>query len=122
MKNIKYVLVAILVLGTLGAIFKPKKKSENNIKTEKVNIETKKDKLVKKSIDLDNSEFWNEFDPMVKIRVYKMIEEKNCSGLQAEFNITADNMDRLQSSGKSASRNIDLMDFLTKQMRELNCY
>lgn len=43
-------------------------------------------------------------------------------GLQEEFNITADNMDKLQSTGKSVSTNLDLMDFLKDKMKELDCH
>jgi hypothetical protein len=119
MKNIKYVLLGILVLGILGAIFKPKTKS---VETEKSIVVTKKTEPQKLAIDLDRSEFWDEFDPMVKERVYKMIDEKDCTGLQQEFNTTADVMDKLQATGKSASRNLDLMDFLEEQMKKLDCH
>ena len=50
-----------------------------------------------------------------------MIKEKDCAGLQSEFNITADNMDRLQSAGKSGSRNLELMAFLEDKIKELDC-
>lgn len=120
MKNVKYVLIGIVILGVLGNIFKPKKKE---IEAVKIKIEeAKKVKQEEKIIDLDNSKFWNDFDPLVKTRIYKMIEEKDCSGLQKEFNITADNMDRLQASGNSGSRNLDLMKFLEEKIKELDCY
>ena len=124
MKKVKYVLIGIVALGVIGAILKPKKKEidSNKVATEKIEEAPKKTEQEKKLIDLDNSKFWDEFDPVVKIRIYKMIEEKNCSGLQDEFNTTADNMDKLQSAGKSASRNIDLMDFLEDKMKELDCH
>ena len=124
MKKVKYVLIGIVALGVIGAILKPKKKEidSNKVATEKIEEAPKKTAQEKKLIDLDNSKFWNEFDPVVKIRIYKMIEEKNCSGLQDEFNTTADNMDKLQSAGKSASRNIDLMDFLEDKMKDLDCH
>ncbi len=77
--------------------------------------------IQKDEIDIDNSSFWQEFDPIVKERVYKLIKEKDCEGLQKEFNITADNMDRLQVNGKSATKNIDLMRFLEETMKELDC-
>lgn len=123
MKKVKYVLIGIVALGVIGAIVKTKKKdiSSNKVTTEKIKEAPKKIEQEKKLIDLDNSKFWDEFDPLVKIRIYKMIEEKDCSDLQDEFNITADNMDKLQSAGKSASRNIDLMHFLEEQMKEFDC-
>lgn len=124
MKKVKYVLIGIVALGVIGAIVKTKKKDidSNKVTTEKIEEAPKKIEQEKKLIDLDNSKFWDEFDPIVKIRIYKMIEEKNCSGLQDEFNTTADNMDKLQSAGKSASRNIDLMEFLEDKMKDLDCH
>lgn len=124
MKKVKYVLIGIIALGVIGAIVKTKKKDidSNKVTTEKIDEAPKKIEQEKKLIDLDNSKFWDEFDPVVKIRIYKMIEEKDCSGLQVEFNTTADNMDKLQSAGKSASRNIDLMDFLEDKMKDLDCH
>jgi hypothetical protein len=124
MKKVKYVLIGIVALGVIGAIVKTKKRdlNSNKVTTEKIEEAPKQIEQEKKLIDLDNSKFWDEFDPIVKIRIYKMIEEKDCSGLQDEFNITADNMDKLQSAGKSASRNIDLMDFLEDKMKELDCH
>lgn len=73
-------------------------------------------------IKMDDSEFWKKFDPIVKQRIYQMIKDKDCASLQQEFNTTADNMDRLQKAGKSASRNVDLMNFLDQEMKELDCY
>ena len=119
MKYVKYLLIGIVALAVLGSIFKPRKKEVETGKLEEV---TQKVELEKKLIDLDNSKFWNDFDPIVKIRIYKMIEEKDCSSLQQEFNTTADNMDRLQASGKSGSRNLELMSFLENKMIELHCY
>lgn len=124
MKKVKYVLIGIVALGVIGAIVKTKKKdiSSNKVTTEKIKEAPKMIEEEKKLIDLDNSKFWDEFDPLVKIRIYKMIEEKDCSSLQDEFNVTADNMDKLQSAGKSASRNIDLMNFLEEKMKEFDCH
>lgn len=80
------------------------------------------DRQEEEPMDLDNSKFWEKFDPIVKQRIYKMIKEKDCAGLQQEFNVTADNMDRLQASGMSGSRNLDLMSFLEGQMKEMGCH
>ena len=73
-------------------------------------------------MEKDHSAFWKKFDPIVKKRVYDLIEQKDCAGLQDEFNIAADNMDKLQVTGKSGSRNLELMDFLDNQMKKLDCY
>ena len=59
----------------------------------------------------DDSDFWEKFDPIVKRRVYDLIKNKDCEGLQKEYNITADNLDRIHNSGGTSSRNLDLMFF-----------
>jgi len=70
----------------------------------------------------DNSDFWSKYDPIVKRRIYNLIKNKDCKELQNEFNITADNLDRIQNSGGSGNRNLELMDFLNEKMNELGCY
>lgn len=112
----------------------PKREKENTVEVSKKEIsfstapkaevksKVKPANIQKEEIQIDNSDFWNEFDPIVKERVYKMIKEKDCTGLQEEFNVTADNMDRLQASGRSGARNLDLMNFLEEKMQELDCH
>jgi len=51
-----------------------------------------------------------------------LIKKKDCQGLQEEFKVTADNMDRIQASGGDGSRNLDLMNFLEDQMQDLDCH
>lgn len=94
---------------------------EYNPNSEKNTISTSTNVTSSETDEVDNSDFWNEFDPIVKERVHKMIKEKDCAGLQSEFNITADNMDKLQSTGKSGSRNLELMAFLEDKIKELDC-
>lgn len=125
-KNVRYGIYFILLILIGANIKQPtRKKKKNNlveIPTSNEKSKTKyNDELKQNEIQIDNSTFWNEFDPIVKERIYKMIKEKDCRGLQKEFNVTADNMDRLQARGKSASRNLELMDFLQDQMNELKC-
>ena len=70
----------------------------------------------------DDSDFWKKFDPIVKRRVYDLIKNKDCEGLQKEYNITADNLDRIHNSGGTSSRNLDLMFFLDEKMKDIGCY
>ena len=70
----------------------------------------------------DDSDFWEKFDPIVKRRVYDLIKNKDCEGLQKEYNITADNLDRIHNSGGTSSRNLDLMFFLDEKMKDIGCY
>ncbi|MBC5834346.1 hypothetical protein G6N05_07825 [Flavobacterium sp. F372] len=121
MKKVVYILAGIIAIGVIGNLINPRKKEvKEEVKTENKPNVVKNEK--KSEMELDNSEFWTLYDPMVKERIYKLIEDKDCKGLQDEFNVTAENMDRLQKTGKSASRNIDLMDFLEDKMKELGCH
>lgn len=131
-RTYRYGLYFILFLCIGVTIKKPSKKIENPVASTEMSLDTtteakvklnaKTPNLQKEEIDIDNSSFWQEFDPIVKERVYKLIKEKDCEGLQKEFDITADNMDRLQTSGKSGSKNLELMNFLEKQLKKFNCY
>ncbi|WP_418514105.1 hypothetical protein [Corallibacter sp.] len=85
-------------------------------------VETKEVEKEEPKMKMDNSAFWNEFDPIVKERIHKLIESKDCAGLQQEFNNTADNMDRIQNAGGSGSRNLKLLTFLEDKMKDLDCY
>lgn len=85
-------------------------------------VETKEVEKEEPKMKMDNSAFWNEFDPIVKERIHKLIVNKDCAGLQQEFNITADNMDRIQNAGGSGSRNLKLLTFLEDKMKDLDCY
>jgi len=131
-RTYRYGLYFIFLLCIGVTIEKPRKKIENPVSVAnmslntnpeaKVKSYTKTANLQKEEIDIDNSSFWKEFDPIVKERVYKLIKEKDCEGLQKEFDLTADNMDKLQANGKSGTRNLELMSFLENTMKELNCH
>ena len=72
---------------------------------------------------MGDDDFWNEFDIMVKERVYTLIKNKDCRELQKEFNITADHADRFHKIRDSrASKHTSLMSFIDDKMRELECY
>lgn len=131
-KTYRYVTYFIFFLCIGVTIKNPIKKKENSATTTEISLNTtaeakiksniKTSNVQKEEIYTDNSSFWKEFDPIVKERVFSLIKEKDCQGLQKEFDITAGNMDRLQASGKNASKNLDLMNFLEEKMKELNCY
>jgi hypothetical protein len=71
---------------------------------------------------MGNNDFWNKYDPLVKKRIYKLIIEKNCKGLQEEYNTAANMMEKKQKSGIRASKEVELVTFLDNKMRDLNCY
>ena len=117
--------VYILLLAFIGINIEHKPSKQPSTHKEQREIvkivhATQQPKLT--AMEKDNSAFWEKYDPIVKERVYKLIEKKDCAGLQEEFKITVDNMDRIQASGGSAQRNLDLMQFLDDQMKELDCY
>ncbi|MCT4664939.1 MAG: hypothetical protein N4A45_06865 [Flavobacteriales bacterium] len=71
---------------------------------------------------MGNADFWNLYDPMVKTRIYKFIVDKNCKKLQIEFNTADDMRKRKHKSSMSASKEVDLMDFLNNKMSDIGCY
>lgn len=71
---------------------------------------------------MEKCKVWNKYDPIVKDRIELMIFNKDCGALQEEFDATAENSERIHASGRTANRNLDLMDFLDEQMKELDCY
>jgi len=125
-KGTRYISYAVILLF-VGAMTKKPYKAVNAISTEvEINHKANNQPNViiqnDDKIEMDNSDFWNDFDPIVKERIYNLIKAKDCHGLQEEFNITADNMERLQATRKSGSRNLDLMGFLEDEMKKLECY
>lgn len=78
--------------------------------------------LIEKMNEMDNSDFWNEFDPIVKERIYNLVQNKDCQGLQIEFNTTADNLDRYHASGRSSQRHSKLLQFVNEKLEEIGCY
>ena len=71
---------------------------------------------------MDDIDVWNEFAPDVKTRIELMIFNKDCDGLQKEFNNADENIKRFHESGRSSNKHTELMDFVDEQMRELGCY
>lgn len=121
-KYIRYGLYLVLFV-LAGSFIKNIDKHTSTTSTKVAAQEVKISKDTKKEpIELDHAKFWDKYDPIVKQRVYKMMEEKDCVGLQQEFEITADNMDKLQATGKSGERNLSLMQFLEERMKELDCH
>lgn len=55
-------------------------------------------------------------------KVYKFIENKDCAGLQSEFNTAANNMDNHHKAGKKGGKFLELMDFLDLELKKAGCY
>lgn len=83
-------------------------------------MEIEKVNKIQSEIQLDNSEFWKNYSPDVKTRIHKLIENKDCKGLQEEFNL-ADKNNQAQMN-RTGRNNAELMDFIDNNMRELGCY
>ncbi len=71
---------------------------------------------------MGSSDFWNKYDPIVKQRIYKLIENKDCSELQNEFNNAADMMEKKQSSRIGSEKELELVSFLDNKLKESECY
>jgi hypothetical protein len=91
---ILFLFIGVTIKKQVKKIENPVASTEMNLDTttEVIKLNAKTPNIQKEEIDIDNSSFWQEFDPIVKERVYKLIKEKDCEGLQKEFDITADNM------------------------------
>lgn len=94
-----------------GCKFKPSEQKKES------SIEQKKETPIVKDLP-----FWSEFDTIVKVRVYKFIENKDCAGLQSEFNTAANNMDNHHKAGKKGGKFLELMDFLDLELKKAGCY
>jgi len=71
---------------------------------------------------MDDIDVWNEFAPDVKTRIELMIFNKDCDGLQKEFNSADENVKRFHNAGSNSIKHTELMDFVDEQMRGLGCY
>ncbi len=85
--------------------------------------EAKRQEKIRFNEVMGNDDFWNEFDPMVKERLYILIKNKNCKELQKEFTITANHAKRFHKIGDTrASKHTSLMSFIDDKIRKLGCY
>jgi PBP1b-binding outer membrane lipoprotein LpoB len=63
---------------------------------------------------------WEDYAPEVKIRLDEMMEAKDCSGLQAQFDISYANNDATMS--RTGHNNADLMRYTDEAMQIAGCY
>jgi hypothetical protein len=71
---------------------------------------------------MGDDDFWDNYDHLVKKRIYKLIIEKNCNELQNEYNTAANIMEGKQTNGIRATKEVELVSFLDDKMRDLECY
>ena len=70
-------------------------------------------------------DFWDKFSPIVKERVNTLIINKDCKGLQKEFDTTEENHNRNVERfgyGKQNYHFTDLMGYIDDNMRKIGCY
>ena len=69
---------------------------------------------------MDNSDFWENYNPNVKVRIHELIKNKDCPGLQKEFD-NAHNNNQAQKN-RTGRNNAELLDFIDNAMYKLGCY
>jgi len=73
----------------------------------------------KQEEEMDNSDFWQYYSSSVKEKIHELIKNKDCAGLQNEFNqADKNNQAQLNRTGRT---NADLMDFIDEKMIDLGC-
>ena len=72
------------------------------------------------STDTEPEVKWSNYSPMVKTRIDNFVKEKDCNGLQSEFDAADKNSD-LQRN-RTGEGNADLMAYLDEKMKECGCY
>lgn len=75
---------------------------------------------VKKEDQMDNSDFWENYNSNVKVRIHELIKNKDCQGLQKEFD-NAHNNNQAQMQ-RTRRNNAELLDFIDTNMYKLGCY
>ena len=63
---------------------------------------------------------WQDYAPEVKIKLDEMMEANDCSGLQAQFDISDSNNDATMS--RTGHNNADLMSYTDEAMQIAGCY
>lgn len=108
-KKIKLIAVLILILPIVIGLLLPDSNSGVDNST------------TSSTVVSDNSGVkWSDYSPTVKTRIEELIQNGDCSSLQAEFDI-ADQNDAAQRNRVGVG-NADLMNYLDSSMRKLRCY
>lgn len=63
---------------------------------------------------------WQDYAPEVKVRLDEMMEAKDCSGLQAQFDISYSNNDVTMS--RTGHNNADLLSYTDEALQIAGCY
>lgn len=63
---------------------------------------------------------WNSYDSIVKVRIDSLVNNRDCKGLQEEFDISQTNS--TSHYEKTGVNNLKLMDYLDYQLKSCGCY
>jgi hypothetical protein len=63
---------------------------------------------------------WSNYDKNVKDRIIVMANNKDCQGLQNEFNLAEQNSDSQRN--RVGEGNLNLMNYIDFKMKKCNCY
>lgn len=63
---------------------------------------------------------WDSYDSIVKVRIDSLVKNKDCKGLQEEFDVSSDNS--TNHFNKTGVSNLNLMDYLDYQLKSCGCY
>jgi hypothetical protein len=126
-KGVRYISYIVL-LSLVGMTSKkvkfpepnPQVSSDKVVKSENEIQNDKSASVVVVEEPEDNSEFWQNYSPEVKKRILEMIKNKDCQGLQNEFNIADQNNEaQMRRTGRN---NAELLDFIDNAMANMDCY
>lgn len=126
-KGVRY--ISYFVLLSLGGMTSKKVKfpeptpqvtNDKAVKSENSKVQNNNITSVVVEEPEDNSEFWQNYSPEVKERILEMIKNKDCQGLQNEFNIADQNNEaQMRRTGRN---NAELLDFIDNAMADMDCY
>ena len=119
-----------IILGIVGFIiflivFGVNEEIKTKDEVGKNSVLKKDEKVRKKKVVKKEEDFWNKFDPLVKKRLNTLIMNRDCNGLQSEFNTTMDNWERNRKrfgGGKHNYHFSDLTKYIDENMRKIGCY
>lgn len=63
---------------------------------------------------------WDSYDSIVKVRIDSLVKNKDCNGLQKEFDVSSDNSTHHYEM--TGVNNLKLMDYLDYQLKSCGCY
>ncbi|RRQ46501.1 hypothetical protein [Chryseobacterium sp. SC28] len=69
---------------------------------------------------MDDSDFWDNYSLEVKERIHGLIRNKDCQGLQIEFETAYQNNEAQKR--RTGRNNAELLDFIDNNMRKMDCY